>query len=225
MQARLRVIASDGVRTMTADSPVYALADQAPVVTIERPTDGQEFDGVQSVALEAMALDAEDGRLDGSSVVWTSNLDGHIATGARSTVRADHLTEGTHVLTVSATDSAGLVGSSTATIHIARIAAPPQQELVFTFGGFERPVSGQDVNEARAGRTLPIKWTVGREDPDVSAVASASFDADGATYAMRRADGTYHLNVATPGSWAGTVRTFTVEFTDGQRFSAPFAFR
>jgi hypothetical protein len=51
------------------------------------------------------------------------------------------------------------------------------------------------------------------------------FDADGATYAMRRADGTYHLNVATPGSWAGTVRTFTVEFTDGQRFSAPFAFR
>jgi hypothetical protein len=68
-------------------------------------------------------------------------------------------------------------------------------------------VDGQSGGPRRLGRGLSV------------------FDADGATYAMRRADGSYHLNVATPRSWAGTVSTVTVEFTDGQRFSATFAFR
>jgi hypothetical protein len=65
--------------------------------------------------LVGQAWDPEDGILEGAAVSWQSDIDGELGTGpAISAV----LTEGTHVLTMLATDSAGNGNEAQTTIVI-----------------------------------------------------------------------------------------------------------
>jgi hypothetical protein len=225
-QARIRVIASDGLRTDVSESAPFSLPDLAPVVAIRRPFEGERFFGVQTIALQAYADDAEDGRLDGASVRWRSDLDGQLAVGAEASVRADQLSEGEHLITVTATDSAGRASSDAVSIQVARFAQPPRPDLTYSFGGFRAPVAGDGtVNRHAAGRLLPVKFDVSGGDGNVDPVRQVSFDADGATYATVRSADTYHVNVMVPAAWAGTRRVLTVELADGGRYDAVFDFR
>lgn len=223
-EGRLRVIGSDGLRTAIADTDPFVMDNLAPEVFIDQPTDGAHYSGLQAIGLKATGIDPEDGRLGGPQLVWTSNLDGPIATGADAQIRADLLTEGVHTLTAQASDSAGLTSSARVTIQVSRLPSPPVNQDV-QFGGFETPVSPDATNTENAGRTIPIKWTIVGEEEESSALAEAIFDMDGATYALKRSGGSYHLNVATPRSWAGTTRVFTVTLVDGREFSAVFSFQ
>lgn len=123
--ARIRVIASDGVRSTMADSGRFSVANNAPVVAIHAPGDGQLFTGVQSVFFQASVTDTEDGRLEGASIVWTSDLDGFLGTGTELVRSASELREGSHTVTATGTDSAGVVTAQSVTIEIARVAPPP----------------------------------------------------------------------------------------------------
>ncbi len=123
--ARIRVIASDGTRSAMADSPVFSVGNNDPALVIRNPADGQFFSGVQSVFLHASAIDPEDGRLGDASIVWSSDLDGALGSGDEIVLLASDLSEGVHLITASATDSAGATTSSTVTIEIARVAPPP----------------------------------------------------------------------------------------------------
>lgn len=58
-------------------------------------------------------------------MVWSSDVDGEIATGPSAQVGADELSEGVHVLTATATDSAAGTGTDSATIEVFRVAPPP----------------------------------------------------------------------------------------------------
>jgi hypothetical protein len=67
-----------------------------------------------AVTLSATASDLEDGNLS-ASIVWTSNIDGQIATGSSSWA---WLSIGTHTITASVTDSAGVSDSESVTVVV-----------------------------------------------------------------------------------------------------------
>lgn len=119
--AQLKVIASDGVRSTTAVSETFSLPDLAPMVSVSAPGAGKVFTGEQAIVFIAQAHDVEDGHLDDTAVQWSSDRDGLLGTGAWLPWNADQLSEGEHVITVTARDSAG--HTSTATVRIRVVSA------------------------------------------------------------------------------------------------------
>jgi len=86
----------------------------APSVTIDSPADGASFPSGTSISFSGSASDPEDGDLTGS-LVWTSSLDGQIGTGGSFN---KVLSEGSHTITASVTDSGGLSGSASITVVV-----------------------------------------------------------------------------------------------------------
>ena len=93
-----------------------------PIVNITSPADGSRFDEGEPVTLGGTALDAEDGMLEGESVVWSSNKDGILASG--TTVTVVNLSVGDHVITFTGTDSDTATGDDVISIGID--GRPPQ---------------------------------------------------------------------------------------------------
>ena len=114
--AVFRVVATDGVNMGYAQSAPVSIPNKAPEAIITNPVDGStEFLG-NLVVLEGSALDLEDGRLDDSVMNWSSDKQG--ALGAGPSVAVNNLQLGTHVITLTATDSNGNTGSASVTITI-----------------------------------------------------------------------------------------------------------
>jgi subtilisin len=86
----------------------------APSVTISAPANGASFPSGTSISFTGSASDAQDGNLT-SSLTWTSSLDGPVGTGGSFSAV---LSEGTHTVTASVTDSGGLTGSASITIVV-----------------------------------------------------------------------------------------------------------
>lgn len=118
------VMASDTTDvTMTvncADVP-----NLAPVVSISAPDTTSSTAPLTTapgspVTFTGAANDPEEGALTGSSLLWTSNVDGQIGTG--QTFMTSSLTEGQHTVTLTATDSE--LGFASETVLVV-IVAPP----------------------------------------------------------------------------------------------------
>ncbi len=86
----------------------------APTVTITTPANGASFVAGTPISFAGTASDLEDGELT-NSLVWTSSLSGEIGTGGSFSAV---LTEGTHTITASVTDSGGFKGSATVSITV-----------------------------------------------------------------------------------------------------------
>ena len=88
--------------------------DNPPVVAITNPADGTLFVSGTTIGFDGTASDTEDGDL-AASLVWTSDLDGQIATGGSF---SSALSDGTHTITAEVTDSGGNTGSDSITITV-----------------------------------------------------------------------------------------------------------
>lgn len=151
---RIVVIASDGLNSSHAFSELFTVVDNAPTITIDEPVDGQHFSAGQPVFLLASAVDTEGGALTGSSIVWTSSLDGHLGTGEEVVLTAADLAEGRHTVTATATDSAGNTASDSVTIDIFRVAP---------IGDFApRPAKASVVERLAALDPAPTEWIAHR---------------------------------------------------------------
>ena len=125
-QGLMRVIASDGLNTTTAQSSNnFIVLPHAPLVSIRAPMDGSTFIGDQQLFLDAVAYDVQDGALGGTNVQWHSDRDGELGAGPVLTFASRLLSEGYHTITVTATDSAGLTNS--AVTHLQELHYPPPQ--------------------------------------------------------------------------------------------------
>ena len=122
--AFIRVTATDGLRTTSAQSPSFNVPFKAPEVELLEPDDGEEFPGGSDIIFDAMIFDEQDTTITAKSQLrWSSNVDGDIGTGAR--IYSSKLSAGKHVVTLTATNSKGK--SSTATVNITVTAATGTQ--------------------------------------------------------------------------------------------------
>ena len=74
----------------------------APVAIIENPKTGSNFKIGEKVTFKGKATDLEDGKLSGKSLIWISDVDGHIGEGNSFSAA---LSEGSHIIMLTATDS------------------------------------------------------------------------------------------------------------------------
>jgi hypothetical protein len=89
-----------------------APANNPPVVEITSPDDGSIFVSGSTIDFQGTASDAEEGDLT-AGLVWVSNLDGEIGEGGNFT---RILSDGSHTITASVTDSGGQTGSDSITV-------------------------------------------------------------------------------------------------------------
>lgn len=88
----------------------------SPTATISSPTDGIQYDNGDDITFIGSAYDSEDGDLTGSSLIWTSDIDGDFGTGTTLTINT--LSPGTHTIRLIATDSDGLSGTDIVSVMI-----------------------------------------------------------------------------------------------------------
>lgn len=105
--------ATDDLGVTDDAGPGVDAGPPSPVATINHPADGETRP--PSVPFVGVGVDIEDGALTGASLVWTSDVDGMLGTGAMLTAT---LTPGTNVVTLTATDSMGNTGTDTVTLTI-----------------------------------------------------------------------------------------------------------
>ncbi len=111
--ALLQVFGSRDLQSSSAVLGPFTIVDKAPTVTISNPAaDGQIFTAGTTVQLKGDALDVEDGTV--SDVTWSSDVDGALGTG--DLLELTTLSTGVHIITLSATDSAG--NTTTATVQL-----------------------------------------------------------------------------------------------------------
>ncbi|QDU66758.1 hypothetical protein [Engelhardtia mirabilis] len=123
-QGYLEVLATDGLNTsraLTVDLTGAGLTPEgggsnAPFCHILTPDSGKSFPKAANVLLHASGWDLEDRGLHGSSIVWTSDLDGLVAVGRTTAIAT--LSVGVHQLSVTATDSSGMTTTDTHTVTI-----------------------------------------------------------------------------------------------------------
>jgi hypothetical protein len=87
-----------------------------PVAAINIPQDLSVYVYGSSIHLSGTGFDFEDGELNGSALVWTSSLDGNIGVGV--SVDLSTLSVGSHVITLSVSDSSGAIGRAKTQIRI-----------------------------------------------------------------------------------------------------------
>jgi len=97
--------------------------DEPPAVTIANPADGSTFESGATIGFAGTADDTEDGDLT-PGLVWDSNIDGQIGSGGSFQAI---LSDGTHTITASVTDSGSNTGSDSISITVG---TPQEPEFV-----------------------------------------------------------------------------------------------
>ena len=123
--AMFRVLATDGIHTTVANSKPFTLAGRSPIVEIASPAADEAFVVGETVTLTAFAYDADNGEVADENIAWTSSIDGPLGTGLE--LHVTKLSAGSHTITVSVKDDAGLppVSAMTQVTVVARAADLP----------------------------------------------------------------------------------------------------
>jgi hypothetical protein len=113
-QALFRVMASDGINTVSDISDVFSVSPHGPQAVISNPDDGTRVMPDQVLLLQGKGYDMEDGILSDDLLSWTSDLDGVLGNGNWLVVSG--LEIGAHIITLTVTDSEG--NADTATVNV-----------------------------------------------------------------------------------------------------------
>ncbi len=155
-----------------ADDLVFAVngpsSNTAPSVSITAPTNGSTYTVGDNVSFAGSANDAEDGDLT-ASLSWSSSIDGAIGSGGGFSTSG--LSQGSHTITASVTDSGSLNGSDSISITV----NPPANTAPTVT--ITAPADGSSADE---GTSVSFAGTASdTEDGDISAGLSWSSSIDG----------------------------------------------
>lgn len=98
----VRVLVSDGANSATAMSAPFSVSRKRPTARISNPAGPAVVRVGELVWLQGVALDTDDGVLDDDAVVWRSDHDGELGSGA--SLPLTDLSAGRHVIEMRATD-------------------------------------------------------------------------------------------------------------------------
>lgn len=116
--AQIRVVASDGVQTASADSLPFVMVDKPPRPEISTPANGAVVYVGQLMNFEGEATDAQDGAIFDAGLVWSTEV-GTLGTGSKLSVT--DLPVGVHTITLTATNSLDLAAATTATVTVLEV--------------------------------------------------------------------------------------------------------
>jgi subtilase family protein/Big-like domain-containing protein len=103
-----------GSDTATVTVIVTVSDNELPVVNINSPSNGTPFVEGANISFIGTSTDIEDGDIS-ASIIWSSNIDGTIGTGASLVAT---LSVGTHIITASSTDSFFGTSSTSSVISV-----------------------------------------------------------------------------------------------------------
>lgn len=213
--------------TTTIGTPGVNIDRTPPLVTVSTPSDGSSY-------LRDGQLLASYSCSDGLSGV--ASCAGPVVSGAE----VDTSNSGSFVFAVNGADSAGNTSSTTNRYSVI--------EPGYSFGGFFAPVDNlPTVNAVKAGRTVPVKWSLldasGGYVSDLGSFRSLSSqqvacssglptDAIEESYSAGSSGLTYdaathqfQYNWRTMKGWAGTCRSLQLVLSDGTQRGALFRFQ
>jgi hypothetical protein len=114
---RFRVVATDGVNTGYAETPLpIIMPDKSPYAIITNPSTGFIVAPGDLLVLQGTATDLEDGGLLDGALSWSSNKQGGLGIGP--SVALNVLTAGTHLITLSVHDSQGHITNTTVSVFV-----------------------------------------------------------------------------------------------------------
>lgn len=120
LNAKIRVLASDGFDTAVAESASFPIPGKRPYVWITSPVGAHHrllsIDEHRQLILEGNGTDREDGPLPGSALSWFSSRDGFLGSGYRVDVAM--LSAGVHEIELQGADSDGLIGTDGFSIDV-----------------------------------------------------------------------------------------------------------
>ena len=154
---------ADGLRGSTRISVRVRAPNVPPRVTITGPADGTAVPAGTPLTLGATAVDDFDGDVT-AGIRWTSSRDGALAPGP---VRTATLSEGSHTLVASVTDSDGAVG--TAAVHVTIAPSPPVVTITApadgsrVFAGASLAFAGTALDVTDGDLTAALRWTSDRD--------------------------------------------------------------
>jgi len=109
-QGRVRVWATDGIHTSSAESAgAFTTTTRNPQVTLLSPRAGTYVAVSQTLTLEAMAYSPNIGTLESSQITWFSSVDGVLGKGEHLAVTG--LTPGIHTIAVIVNDGKGIASA------------------------------------------------------------------------------------------------------------------
>lgn len=112
--AKIRITAYDGILYAEAESAEFIVPLKKPQIFIDELPWGTEYKYGEDILLVVDAYDPQDEWLADNMIRWSSNISGILGYGSELLVR--NLAAGSHTITVTATNKAGL--SSTATVFL-----------------------------------------------------------------------------------------------------------
>ena len=176
-----RVTVSDANGSNTLIKMLMVVANRAPTAAISSPANNSSFtratNGTVAVSFAGSASDPEDGALSGASLVWSSNRDGQIGTGASFT-KGD-LSVGSHTITLTARDAQGASAVATTSVTIA---PPPLPVGSFTVS-CTFLVCALDASASVVVGGATYAWSFGDATTGTGITTSHPFAAGG-TYAV-----------------------------------------
>ena len=182
--AILRVSASDGINTGYADSASFVMEDKPPQVFILNPGDTSHIHYGQLVNFDGLAMDAQDGIVAGSGLVWKNSQGDTLGTGPQ--LSSDDLPVGSNVITLQATNSVGKSASASVTVIVddeltlpgpTLSAGPGQVGWQVPAGSTQVESSDISINNAGSGS---LDWTASKNADWLSlSTTSGSITADG----------------------------------------------
>ena len=134
---------TDAAGNSVSDSRTVTVFNTAPTVAISSPAPGASSFAGNPVTFAASASDPEQGDIS-ATITWTSSIQGALGTGAQIVV--SNLVIGTHLVTASATDVAGVTASASVSISI----LDPNSAI---------PAAPSNPSISATGSVVTFRWT------------------------------------------------------------------